>query len=94
MDTTFRIRYRAYNAAGASSALVVEDREGVVYLFSGGRLQLRLNPLTGWQRMNGYMERAHYSVQPIDNGDFHSLETLSTLEQQSRHTISPCNQAV
>jgi hypothetical protein len=58
MDTTFRVRYRATQANGNTTALLVEDRGGALYLFSDDRLQLRFNQTTWWPRMSTLLERS------------------------------------
>lgn len=89
MDESFRIRYRARHANGTSGALVVEDPEGMLYLFSGGHLQMRLNPLTGWQRVSAYLSRARYTVQPVAGDDRHPLEALPAFERQAVERPEP-----
>ena len=80
MDTGFRIRYRAQQDNGTSSALVVEDREGVFYLFSRGQLQVRFSSLAVWQRVCTCLARARYTCYAVEGDDLHPLEALPTLE--------------
>ncbi len=67
MDATYRVRYRATQADGATAALVVEDHDGSYYLFSGGRLQLRFDREAWSARVGGILDRASYSWLPVEN---------------------------
>jgi hypothetical protein len=89
MSRDFRIRYRAHHTDGSGGALVVEDPQGLLYLFSGGQLQLRLDPSTGWQRVNTYLLRAHYTWQRVEDDELHPLETLPALERPPGGGVSP-----
>ena len=83
MDTAFRLRYRVQQADGTRRALVLEDPEGIFYLFSGGRLQVRLGPFSAWQRVSRSLSRARYAWQVVEGGVLHSLEALPLLEAQA-----------
>lgn len=80
MDATYRVRYRVHQADGAGSAMVVEDTTGVLYLFSNGALQVRLNSLATWQRVSASLARARYGWQPIEGDGLHPLDELPALE--------------
>lgn len=79
MDTAFRIRYRAFDAAGASPALVVEDATGLLYLFSGGKLQMWFHPRIGWPRLRAALARTCYQWDPCDSDVFYTLTALTGL---------------
>jgi hypothetical protein len=66
MDTTFRVRYRATQANGNTTALLVEDRGGALYLFSDDRLQLRFDQATWWPRMSTLLERSQSPWLPVE----------------------------
>jgi len=66
MDTTFRVRYRATQENGTTTALLVEDHGGAFYLFSDDRLQLRFDQATWWPRMSSLLERAHSPWLPVE----------------------------
>ncbi|MGN6565699.1 MAG: hypothetical protein ACTHMJ_16230 [Thermomicrobiales bacterium] len=79
MDTAFRIRYRAFDTDGASPALVVEDAAGLLYLFSGGKLQMWFHPRVGWPRLRAALARTCYQWEFCDSEVFHSLAALASL---------------
>lgn len=76
MAAIFRIRYRVHQTDGTRSAMVIEDSQGILYLFSNGQLQVRLNSLSTWQRISKSLSRARYAWQPVDDGDPIPLEAL------------------
>ena len=80
MTPQFRIRYWARHAEGAGSALMVEDPEGALYLFSRGELHLRLDPQTGVRHLERYFARAQHVWKRVDSDAVHSLAALPTLE--------------
>ncbi len=84
MDATFRVRYQARQADGRSNALFVEDGDGALYLFSGGKLQLRFDPMNGWHRLRTYFAHAQYSWRAVEGDDRHPLEALRTLDTGPR----------
>src|SRR5689334_4159761 len=79
MDTAFRIRYRAFDTDGASAALVVEDDAGLLYLFSGGKLQMWFHPRVGWPRLRAALARTCYQWETCDSDVFLSLAALTRL---------------
>lgn len=79
MDASFRIRYRARQAAGYGAALVVEDGNGVLYLFSGGKLQLRFRPDSGWPRASAILEGAHHHWERFEGGEAYPWNALLDL---------------
>jgi hypothetical protein len=80
MDTVYRVRYRASLPDPPGRALFVEDQEGMLYLFSAGTLQLRLNPLTWWPRISTMLQGTQYHVAPVESDRLFSLETLPSFE--------------
>lgn len=88
MDTTFRIRYRAFDTDGASPALVVEDASGLLYLFSGGKLQMWFHPRVGWPRLRAALARTCYQWESCDSDVFHSLAALTSLTRPA-HAAQP-----
>ena len=66
MDTTFRARYRATHENGDIAALVVEDRGGSYYLYSGGLLQVRFKREVWTPRVGEILKRASYCWLPVE----------------------------
>lgn len=66
MDTTFRVRYRATQENGDIAALVIEDRGGSYYLYSGGLLQVRFKREAWTPRVGEILRRGSYSWLPIE----------------------------
>ena len=79
MEMDFRVRYHARPLDGSDSAMFVEDGNGTLYLFSGGKLQARLNSLTGSGRIETYLARARYAWYSVDSDDRHPFEALGAL---------------
>jgi hypothetical protein len=79
MDITFRIRYRALDTDGDCPALVVEDADGLLYLFSGGQLQMWFHPRVGWPRLRTALARTGYQWESCDNDVFYTLTALTGL---------------
>jgi hypothetical protein len=76
MDTTFRVRYRATQENGVTTALLVEDRGGAFYLFSDDRLQLRFDQATWWPRVSTLLERTQSPWLPVECDEQISLGEL------------------
>lgn len=83
MDTAFRLRYRVQQVDGTRRAIVLEDPQGVLYLFSGGRLQVRLGSSGAWRRVGESLSRARYAWWPVESGALYPLEALPLLEAQA-----------
>lgn len=83
MDVAFRIRYRVQQVDGTRRAIVLEDPQGVLYLFSGGRLQVRLNSPGAWRRVGESLSRARYAWRSVESGALYPLEALPLLEAQA-----------
>jgi hypothetical protein len=81
MTPQFRIRYWARHAEGSGSALMVEDSEGALYLFSRGELHLRLDPLTGNRHLEKYFARARHVWRRVESDAVHPLAALPALER-------------
>jgi hypothetical protein len=81
MDTVFRVRYRASLPDPPRRALFVEDQEGMLYLFSNGTLQMRVNPLTWWPRISAMLQGTPYHFAPVESDRLFSLETLPSFEE-------------
>lgn len=91
MDATFRVRYRATQENGVTTALLVEDRGGAYYLFSGDRLQLRFDQATWWPRMSTLLERTQGPWQPVEGDEqVHLGELPSYIASLARMSQPGC----
>lgn len=81
MDTAYRVRYQAHPPQSDRQSLFIEDTEGMLYLFSGGRLQCRLDPQVWWPRISAFMDRAHYAYSPVENDNLYSLDSLRCFDR-------------
>lgn len=66
MDAAYRVRYQAIQGDGATAALVVEDPGGSLYLFSGGKLQLRFDQESWSRRVSNLLDRGSYAWLPVE----------------------------
>lgn len=93
MGTTYRVRYRATQANGETSALLVEDRGGSLYLFSGGRLQLRFEQATWQPRVEALLARGRYRWLPVEGDADLPLDALHAYAADRQYAPQPEPQA-
>ena len=93
MDTTFRVRFQATQANGDIAALVVEDRGGSYYLFSGGRLQVRFDREAWTPRVGELLQRASFSWLPVECDAQLPLAELATYIARQQAPRQPAGSA-
>ncbi len=83
--TRYTIRYRCEDSLDAT-ALVVEDRRGTAYLFSGGQLHVQLSGDDACARLVELLGRRATCI-PVPEVDPYTLEGLRRLTAEAAHAL-------